>query len=138
MRQTSTPHEFGRGADLHVGRGGRHRGGVTMQRFLRSSATALFALQFAALGIGVPLQGHTHHDRDESHVSPPGHGHGTTIVQHDMRLERSSPPIFVVPEIPVDPIAPSPVTTVRDDTAPVFRLPESRAPPDARPRAPPL
>ena len=105
---------------------------------VRTARVSSIALLFVALGIGVPIQGHTHHDEDVTRVGPQGHGHGFVLVQHDMRLERVAAPIFasgVMPPVPLSRPTPSGIRDVPECDEDFC---ESRAPPNARPRAPPL
>lgn len=86
----------------------------------------------------MPIQGHSHHHEDELHIGPPSHAHGMALVQHEMRLERTAAPVFVAPEARV-PILPDRVTATLRGAPPSDEcICESRAPPTARPRAPPI
>lgn len=97
---------------------------------------AVLALLFLALAAGIPVHAHAEHDGEGTHVGSPDHAHGVALVQHDMRMERPSPPVFaliasstvVVPVLPARPSA----GVQREE--PNRR---SRAPPPCRPRAPP-
>lgn len=105
---------------------------------LRSSRTFSLALLVVALGVGVPIRGHSHHRGDELHIGPPSHAHGMALVQHEMRLERAAAPVFVAPEARVEvSLAPSPVA-LRDAPHDGECRYQSRAPPSTRPRAPPI
>lgn len=109
--------------------------GTRVGRSIRVSSLALLVV---ALGMGVPLKGHTHHDAIETHVGAQGHGHGVVVVQYEMRLERAVAPVFVARETSLVSIeAPTPL---RSGDLPDCDEPscESRAPPNTGPRAPPL
>lgn len=110
---------------------------VTFSGCGRAARTLSLTLLLLVLGTGVPVQGHSHHVGDEAHLGAPGHGHGTALVQNDMRAERTHPPRFVAVEttrIFVDVPQPRRVAYQPQDE-PAW---ESRAPPTALPRAPPL
>lgn len=115
-----------------------HPGPVTLLKIVRCSHVSSLALLVVALGVGVPIQGHSHHTGDELHIGPPSHAHGMALVQHEMRLERAAAPVFVAPEAQVE-ILPAPAAvTVGWVPASDECICESRAPPTARPRAPPI
>ena len=104
----------------------------------RSVQVPCLALLLMALATGVPVQGHTHHDDDDTpHLGAPGHGHGLAIVEHEMRLERTLAPVFTKSETPIVAISPAALKRIADLPSSDEGLCESRAPPQARPRAPP-
>ncbi len=99
--------------------------------------TLVVALLLVALGTGVPVQGHAHHDGDGVHLGAPDHAHGVTLVQHDMRVERATPPAppGLAAAVPMleEPRCTPPPRAARE----VLR-PKSRAPPTGiLPRPPP-
>lgn len=91
-----------------------------------------------ALAVGVPVKGHTHHDGDVTQVGAPGHGHGMSIVEHEMLLERTVAPVFVFMAATIIFVAPAPLRSTTDLPEHEGELCESRAPPCGRPRAPPV
>ena len=110
---------------------------VTSSRFGRNSRAAALAFLVVALGVGIPVRGHAHHDGDQRHVGSPEHAHGLQLVQFEMRLERAAAPEFAFVETPVLTVAcPSP-TRILDLPADDGGLCDSRAPPTPRTRAPP-
>lgn len=91
-----------------------------------------------ALAVGVPVQGHTHHEDATTDVEAPGHGHGLVIVELEMKLERTVVPVFVPGASAVLFVSPPPLRSITDLPEHEGELCESRAPPASRPRAPPV
>lgn len=103
-----------------------------------AARVSFFALLVVALGTGVPVRGHTHHHETETQVGAQGHGHGMVLVQQDMRIEPAGAQHFVT-RASATVYAQQRLTrgfegplSCDDDVC------DSRAPPTARPRAPPL
>jgi len=111
---------------------------MILSRVGRVSGTCLLALVVAALSIGVPVVGHTHGDEDVTQIRAPGHGHGLVLVQHEAELGRTPALVFAVPEMPPELSLPSAPRLRGDVPAREEDFCDCRAPPDARPRAPPL
>ncbi len=91
-----------------------------------------------ALAVGVPVQGHTHHDDVTTDLGSPGHGHGLVIVELEMKLERTVAPVFAPAASAVRFVSPPPLRSITDLPEHEGELSESRAPPASRPRAPPV
>lgn len=111
---------------------------MKLSRIGRSARALSLALLLVALGTGVPVHAHADHEGGEVHIGPPEHSHGVDLVRHEMRLERAAPPVFVAVETGL---------SLQSPPAPVWgesvsfsdgKICDSRAPPDVRPRAPPL
>lgn len=103
----------------------------------RSPVILITAVLFLGTGIGVPVHHHAHHHGDGVHISAGDHGHGTTLVQRDLRIERPSPLPAFLPVTPVVRVesAPEP-DRIRPRRAPT--IPRGRSPPSPHaPRAPP-
>lgn len=96
------------------------------------------ALLLVALAVGVPIGGHADHDGDIAHIGTSDHSHGLGLAQHEMRFERAVSPLFVVVKAGLVLISPPTPKLIEDVTPCDDRFCESRAPPDVRPRAPPL
>lgn len=103
----------------------------------RPARTAALAFLVIALGVGVPVRGHAHHDGDHRHIGSPEHSHGLKLVQFEMRLERAVPPVFTAVEMPVVTLACATPLRIVDLPARDDGFCESRAPPTPRTRAPP-
>ncbi len=109
---------------------------MTASRWGRAARVSSVALLTVALGAGVPVHAEAEHDGEGAHYGAPEHAHGLALVQHDLRLERASAPVFAAVEAAVVLVAiatpRSIAVTPRDET-----IAESRAPPTGLPRAPP-
>ncbi len=110
---------------------------VSSIRFGRVCRIGSLALLVAALAVGVPVPGHTHHDDGIHKLGASDHGHGFTLVQHEMEFERSA----VVVALMATPSASSVLQVLVLTVAPPARdedFCECRAPPGVSPRAPPV
>jgi hypothetical protein len=102
-------------------------------------AICLLSLQLA-LVTGLPSHNHDHvappSDPGTNLVSTDHHAHGTLLIETDDRKDPGGPRLVAAPAVLSEP-APVARTTRRffDAAAPV---PQERAPPSSRPRAPPL
>ncbi|MDX1394510.1 MAG: hypothetical protein R3195_08965 [Gemmatimonadota bacterium] len=104
----------------------------------RLAGTPALAVLLLTLGNGVPVHGHTHQDGHAPHANTPDHAHGFALVQYDIRTTPVAAPVLAVP---CDTWLPTPEASPvleRERPSPRDQIVQSRAPPAARPRAPPL
>lgn len=109
---------------------------MSSTRFSRVCGIGSLALLVAALAVGVPVPGHTHHDDGIDKLGASDHGHGFVLVQYETELERSAVVYAVMATPTASSLQPALALTVvhpaRDE-----EFCDCRAPPGVSPRAPP-